>query len=258
MPAPSGLDIFAPGSSITSAWNNGGTNTISGTSMATPHVVGVAALFLSTQPVATMPAAVRDALVASASPNRVGSAGTGSPNLLLFTAVAPPPPPVSLLVLAPIQLSPAHSLLANLPPAVPDHPVCRSRSISPLLSMQPPPTPINLAIAGAISMSKGKATGKQGTMTCTAHVTVVVSGTNTPVSGVTVTGRWSSPQTLLGWPYAASPITSTAGVASSTSTKSLKAGQTCIFTVESVAQVGMLYNLDPALTLEQRTGSLTV
>ena len=41
-------DLYAPGSSITSTWLSGGTNTISGTSMATPHVTGVAALYKAT------------------------------------------------------------------------------------------------------------------------------------------------------------------------------------------------------------------
>ncbi|MGC4952731.1 S8 family serine peptidase [Actinomadura citrea] len=39
------VDLYAPGSSVTSTWLNGGTNTISGTSMATPHATGVAALY---------------------------------------------------------------------------------------------------------------------------------------------------------------------------------------------------------------------
>jgi subtilisin family serine protease len=42
------VDVYAPGSSITSTWLNGGTNTISGTSMASPHVAGVAALYKAT------------------------------------------------------------------------------------------------------------------------------------------------------------------------------------------------------------------
>jgi subtilisin family serine protease len=78
------LDIFAPGSSITSAWSNGGTNTISGTSMAAPHVAGAAALYLSGNTGAS-PATVRDALVAKATAGVVGSPGAGSPNRLLFT-----------------------------------------------------------------------------------------------------------------------------------------------------------------------------
>jgi subtilisin family serine protease len=78
------VDIFAPGVSITSAWYNGGTNTISGTSMATPHVVGAAALHLEGNPGAT-PAQVASALTGNATTNVVKSGGTGSPNLLLYT-----------------------------------------------------------------------------------------------------------------------------------------------------------------------------
>lgn len=80
------LDLFAPGSSITSAWytSSTATNTISGTSMATPHVAGVAALYLQANPSAG-PSAVRNALVAAATPGVVKSAGKNSPNLLLFT-----------------------------------------------------------------------------------------------------------------------------------------------------------------------------
>ncbi|GAB1690484.1 S8 family serine peptidase [Krasilnikovia sp. M28-CT-15] len=81
------LDIFAPGSSITSDWNSSSTatNTISGTSMASPHVAGAAALVLSRNPSYT-PAQVRDALVADATPDAVTSAGSGSPNRLLFVS----------------------------------------------------------------------------------------------------------------------------------------------------------------------------
>ncbi|MBQ0980001.1 MULTISPECIES: S8 family peptidase [Micromonospora] len=89
------LDIFAPGSSITSAWytSNTATNTISGTSMATPHVVGAAALVASANPGWT-PAQVRNQLVANATPNVVSNPGSGSPNLLLNvgTGTTPPPP----------------------------------------------------------------------------------------------------------------------------------------------------------------------
>lgn len=80
------LDIFAPGSSITSAWYTSitATNTISGTSMATPHVAGAAALYKQANPSAT-PQQVRDALVNNATPNVVINAGRNSPNKLLYT-----------------------------------------------------------------------------------------------------------------------------------------------------------------------------
>ncbi|WP_117212184.1 proprotein convertase P-domain-containing protein [Allorhizocola rhizosphaerae] len=84
------LDIFAPGSNITAAWitNDTSTNTISGTSMATPHVAGAAALVLSLNPGFT-PQQVRDSLVNSSTPNKVTNPGTGSPNRLLFVENGP-------------------------------------------------------------------------------------------------------------------------------------------------------------------------
>lgn len=102
------VDIFAPGSSITSAYytSTTATATMSGTSMASPHVAGVAALYLSANPGAT-PGQVESALEGSATPNKVTSAGTGSPNLLLYslggTVVTPPdddPPPTGFVLQA--------------------------------------------------------------------------------------------------------------------------------------------------------------
>ena len=78
------LDLFAPGAGITSAWSTSdtATGTISGSSMASPHVAGAAALILSANPSFT-PQQVRDRLVADAASDVVLSPGAGSPNRLL-------------------------------------------------------------------------------------------------------------------------------------------------------------------------------
>ncbi|MBA2281837.1 MAG: S8 family peptidase [Acidimicrobiia bacterium] len=102
------LDLHAPGVAIVSAAPGGGTATLSGTSMATPHVTGAAALHLATAP-GSSPAQVHAALVNNATPNVIsgiktsctfldnllGSCMAGTPNRLLYTgsASAPPPPP---------------------------------------------------------------------------------------------------------------------------------------------------------------------
>lgn len=80
------VDIFAPGYEITSSWytGNSATNTISGTSMSTPHVAGAAALYLEDNPSAS-PSTVRNAIVNNATAGVVKSPGTGSPNRLLYT-----------------------------------------------------------------------------------------------------------------------------------------------------------------------------
>jgi subtilisin family serine protease len=102
------LDVHAPGVDITSTAPGGGTAVLSGTSMATPHVVGAAALLVQANPNAT-PAQIQQLMIDNATPNVVtgiktsctfldnllGSCMAGTPNRLLYTgpAGAPPPPP---------------------------------------------------------------------------------------------------------------------------------------------------------------------
>ncbi len=90
------VDVFAPGSAIKSAWHTGtaNTNTISGTSMASPHVAGVAARILSANPTFT-PAQVAGVVRTTATSNVVLDSRSAN-NLLVFadadaTTVTPPP-----------------------------------------------------------------------------------------------------------------------------------------------------------------------
>ncbi len=93
------VNIFAPGSNITSAWHtsNTATNTISGTSMASPHVAGVGALYLAANTSAS-PSTVFNALRDNATMNKLTGIGTGSPNRLLYSLIGSAPqdnPPVA-------------------------------------------------------------------------------------------------------------------------------------------------------------------
>ncbi len=76
------VDVYAPGVSVTSAWPGGGAASASGTSMASPHVAGVAALYAATYPTAT-PAAIHDWVVKNATPSVIKGNPTGTPNRLL-------------------------------------------------------------------------------------------------------------------------------------------------------------------------------
>jgi serine protease len=88
------VDIFAPGSDITSTSQSGGSTTMSGTSMASPHVAGVAAIYLAGNPNAST-SAVAQALYDNATQNAISDV-QGSPNLMAYSrfgGTTPPPPP---------------------------------------------------------------------------------------------------------------------------------------------------------------------
>ncbi|WP_433157634.1 S8 family peptidase [Kribbella sp. CA-247076] len=85
------VDLFAPGVDVLSAGitDPESTDTMSGTSMASPHVAGGIALYLADHPEAT-PADVTTALVGASTPDKVGDPGTGSPNKLLYVGKVDP------------------------------------------------------------------------------------------------------------------------------------------------------------------------
>ncbi|WP_433395309.1 S8 family peptidase [Streptomyces sp. CA-146814] len=78
------VSLYAPGADIVSAKLGGGTTSLNGTSMASPHVAGVAALYKEENPSAT-PAAVANWLTDTATPDVLSGLGQGSPDLLLYT-----------------------------------------------------------------------------------------------------------------------------------------------------------------------------
>jgi len=79
------VDLFAPGDSVLSAGisSDVATATLSGTSMASPHVAGASALLLAGT--TNSPATIEQLLESRATPRRIASAGTNTPNLLLYT-----------------------------------------------------------------------------------------------------------------------------------------------------------------------------
>jgi aqualysin 1 len=84
------VDIFAPGAAIASTGNMPNypyEHIMSGTSTASPHVAGVAALYLEANP-GTSPQQVRDAIVGSATPDILTNIGEGSPNLFLYSVIS--------------------------------------------------------------------------------------------------------------------------------------------------------------------------
>jgi subtilisin family serine protease len=78
-----GIDVWAPGVAIRSTTPEGGTTVMQGTSMASPHVAGAAALWLEADPEATM-AEVAESIIGDSTPDKLSGIGSESPNRLLF------------------------------------------------------------------------------------------------------------------------------------------------------------------------------
>jgi subtilisin family serine protease len=113
------VDLYAPGSGIASAWHTSSTatNTLDGTSMASPHVAGVAALYLQGNTTAA-PATVAAAIVNSAYTGGLYGAGTGAPNNRLvnsnLSGYSPPSWPAPSSVSADIDCYPSSGLFGYL------------------------------------------------------------------------------------------------------------------------------------------------
>lgn len=175
------LDVWAPGTSIVSSWYTGDTvtNTISGTSMASPHVAGATALYLGANPGAT-PAQVQAALVDNASTGKLTGLDAASPNRLLYTAFlnSGTPPVGNVDLAAPANQAGTVGQAANLA-------VTASGGTAPY-TFSATGLPAGLSInasTGAIS----------GTLTAAgaANVTVTVRDSSNPVTTDSATFSWT-------------------------------------------------------------------
>lgn len=152
------LDLFAPGVSIASASHTGDTimHTLSGTSMAAPHVAGAAALILGDEP-SLSPAQVASRIVDGATSNVLGSIGVGSPNKLLFTGSALTPLPTTTAP-APTTTSSTSTVAPTTTAPAPTTTVAPTTSVVTTTTVAPTttttvPRPANDAFANAETIS---------------------------------------------------------------------------------------------------------
>jgi Subtilase family/Bacterial Ig domain/Peptidase inhibitor I9 len=212
------VDIFGPGVNITSSWatSDTATNTISGTSMATPHVTGTAALYLSANPAAT-PAQVASALTSNATAGAIASAGTGTPNRLLYEAfigAAADATPPTVALTAPTAGATVSGTAVTLSASASDDvavakvdflvdgAVVGSDTTSPYsISWN------STAVANGSHTFAARATDTSGNVATSAPVTATVS--NTAATCTTTTQLFGNPGFETG---TAAPWTATAGV----------------------------------------------
>jgi subtilisin family serine protease len=143
------LDLFAPGSGILSSWYTSPTSaaTLSGTSMAAPHVAGAAALIAGQNPTWS-PAQVSAQVIASATTGVVGAAGTSSPNRLLLVPAGAPTPPTPSTTVPPSTVPPTTVPPTTVPPTtvppttVPPTTVPPTTVPAPVATVPAPPTTV--------------------------------------------------------------------------------------------------------------------
>jgi subtilisin family serine protease len=213
------LDLFAPGVGIVSAYYTGdtATATLSGTSMAAPHVAGVVARYLQGAPFAS-PAEVAAALMGDATTNVVSDPGSGSPNRLLFDGLDAPPPPTPTTTSAPPTLMPAMTPMPTpvqegAPTPGQDATPTPTPTMTPTVTGTPPtptPTPIQegtyTSTPTATPTMTPTVTGTPPTATPT--MTPIVTGTPptpTPTMTPIVTGTPPTPTPVQEGTYTSTP-----------------------------------------------------
>jgi aqualysin 1 len=171
------VDLYAPGSSITSDWITSPTitNTISGTSMATPHVTGAAALVLELSPDAS-PHSVAAFLKSNATPNRLTGLGAGSPNLLLYSLTTGAPT-------APVQAKIAVKSLSGSSAASSNR--WRARATVAVRNVDTSAAVANATVHGRFSPGGSASCVTTGTGTCTLTSSAIAKSTTASTLNVT-------------------------------------------------------------------------
>ena len=193
------LDLWAPGSSIVSAGisSTTATSTKSGTSMASPHVAGVAALYLAANPSAT-PAQVTAAIINNTTPNKVTDAKTGSPNRLLYSLFGgTTPPPVTYTVSGTVTTSTGAALSGVTVSAGGVSATTSSTGAYTLSGLANNTYTLTPSLSGytftpasrSVTVSGANVTGQNFTGTANTSAGTVVHNVNLPSVS---TGNWSS------------------------------------------------------------------
>lgn len=163
------VTLFAPGQSVRSTWNNGGTVLLSGTSMASPLVAGVVALLFD-ENASRSPATIRSLLVSQASLGYVTNA-QGTPNRLVYAALdATPAPTSSATVSSSAAPAPASASRTRTPTP------SRSRSSSPNSFSLPSPSPQSGSGSTTSSAAPALSSGISIAVLCAALATYYLFG----------------------------------------------------------------------------------
>lgn len=203
------VDLYAPGVAITSDYKDGNIATMSGTSMATPHIAGAAALVLSANP-SFSPAAVASALIAGATTNLIADTTAGTPNKLLFVGSGVTAPTTTTTTAAPTTtVAPTTTTAAptTTTTAVPDTTTTTAAPVTTTTTAVPDTTTTTAAPVTTTTAAPTTTTTRPVTTTTvrpTTTTSTVPSNRTVPSMVTNVAARANSEETRVSWTRSAS------------------------------------------------------